>query len=550
MGKGSSGSSTRPVTQQEADLWTAQKENLDSLTKIAEEQYNLSEEDRAYYEKTFREGTDTEAKTALAKLQSQITGNTVSPENIESVNIDSLLRDTILNSTPEFKVAADIYLKNSNLLTSKYGSDVTGISKAFADSSKSYAANYGKEVEAQTTDYKKILGNIESTYGTKLTNATASYGQTTQDITSKFGNEISSLQTNLDNKLSEISSGMGTANADVLARQTGTTMAGISSGYQEARKQLESTLARKGLAGSGVEADVLSQNYQQEAMNKASAGVSAYNTAIQQSDALRQQQAQLATQQYSTGASTIQQQLVAQQQAAQGIYGANASLASNIYQAGTGNAGNIYQASNTSAGQQYQAGIAGATTGYQANLGATQNIYGVTSASDLQNYNLSNAATLQGIAGLTQVAQAGQGVYAQSANYLQGASSSAASAASTAGSSATGLANVNANYATQMQQANAQSSAGIGSLVGTMAMAGATAYASDSRLKTNIQLVDNINGHNIYTWDWKEQDYGYNKGVIAQEILVSVPEAVTMMDNGYYAVNYNMLGLDYLVKGE
>ena len=447
-GKGSS-SSQRPVTQQELDLWDSQKKNLDSLTKIAEEQYNLSVEDRNYYEKVFREGTDTEAKTALAKLQSQITGKTVSPESIKSVNIDSLLRDTILNSTPEFKDAASKVIQGQESLTKQYGSDVTGLSKAFTDSIQGFTDKYNQEL------------------------------QTTKEQ-------------------------MGTANADVLARQTGTTMAGISSGYQEARKQLESTLARKGLAGSGVEANILSSNYQQEAMAKASAGVSAYNTAIQQSDALRLQQAQLS-------------------------------------------------------GQQYQAGIAGATTGYQANLGATQNIYGVTSASDLQNYNLSNAATLQGIAGLTQVAQAGQGVYGQSANYLQGASSSAASAASTAGSSATGLANVNANYATQMQQANAQSAAGIGSLVGTLGAAGIGAYgkyaaagaaASDERLKTNIQLVDNINGHNIYTWDWKEQDYGYNKGVIAQEILVSVPEAVTIMDNGYYAVNYNILGLDYLVKGE
>lgn len=447
-GKGSSSASQRPVTQQELDLWTAQKENLDSLTKIAEEQYNLSIEDRNYYEKVFREGTDTEAKTALAKLQSQITGKEVSPESIKSVNIDSLLRDTILNSTPEFKDAASKVIQGQESLTKQYGSDVTGLSKAFTDSIQGFTNKYSQEL------------------------------QTTKEQ-------------------------IGTANADVLARQTGTTMAGISSGYQEARKQLESTLARKGLAGSGVEANILSSNYEQEAMAKASAGVSAYNTAIQQSDALRLQQAQLS-------------------------------------------------------GQQYQAGIAGATTGYQANLGATQNIYGVTSASDLQNYNLSNAATLQGIAGLTQVAQAGQGIYGQSANYLQGASSSAASAASTAGSSAVGLANVNANYATQMQQANAQSAAGIGSLVGTLGAAGIGAYgkyaaaaaASDERLKTNIQLVDNINGHNIYTWDWKEQDYGYNKGVIAQEILVSVPEAVTMMDNGFYAVNYNILGLDYLVKGE
>jgi hypothetical protein len=438
---GSSGNAQRAVTQQELDLWTAQKENLDSLTKIAEEQYNLSVEDRNYYEKVFREGTDTEAKTALAKLQSQITGKTVSPESIKSVNIDSLLRDTILNSTPEFKDAASKVIQGQESLTKQYGAEVTGLSKAFTDSIQGFTDKYNQEL------------------------------QTTKEQ-------------------------MGTANADVLARQTGTTMAGISSGYQEARKQLESTLARKGLAGSGVEANILSSNYQQEAMAKASAGVSAYNTAIQQSDALRLQQAQLS-------------------------------------------------------GQQYQVGIAGATTGYNANLGATQNIYGVTSASDLQNYNLSNAATLQGIAGLTQVAQAGQGVYLQSANYLQGASSSAANAAQTSTSAATSLANTNSNYSLGMANVASANRGQNMELIGTLAGAGAGIYnKSDERLKTNIQLVDNVNGHNIYTWDWKEQDYGYNKGVIAQEILVSVPEAVTMMDNGYYAVNYNMLGLDYLVKGE
>jgi len=436
---GSSGNAQRAVTQQELDLLTAQKENLDSLTKIAEEQYNLSTEDRNYYEKVFREGTDTEAKTALAKLQSQITGKTVSPESIKSVNIDSLLRDTILNSTPEFKDAASKVIQGQESLTKQYGAEVTGLSKAFTDSIQGFTNKYSQEL------------------------------QTTKEQ-------------------------MGTANADVLARQTGTTMAGISSGYQEARKQLESTLARKGLAGSGVEANILSSNYQQEAMAKASAGVGAYNTAIQQSDALRLQQAQLG-------------------------------------------------------GQQYQAGIAGATTGYQANLGATQNIYGVTSASDLQNYNLSNAATLQGIAGLTQVAQAGQGVYGQSANYLQGASSSAASAAQASTSAATSLANTNSNYSLGMANVASANRGQNMELIGTLVGAGAGMF-SDERLKTNIQFVDNINGHNIYTWDWKEQDYGYNKGVIAQEILVSVPEAVTMMDNGYYAVNYNMLGLDYLVKGE
>ena len=440
MGK-SSGSSTtqRAVTEEEKALWDSQKTNLDSLTKIAEEQYNISEEDRSYYEKVFREGTDTEAKTALAKLKSTITGTEVSADSIKDVSIDSLLRDTILTATPEFAESANKFIASQETLTKNYGAEVTGLSSAFS-----------KSIEGFTNKYSNELQNISDT--------------------------------------------MGTANKDILATQTGTSMAGISSGYAEARKQLESTLARKGLTGSGVEANILSQNYQQEAMNKASAGVSAYNTAVTQSDAQRTAQAQIL-------------------------------------------------------GQQYQTNTSGLGTAYNANLGATQNVYGVASANDLQNYNVSNAATLQGIAGLTQIAQAGTGVYSGAANYLQGASATAGQAASTAGSSAVGVANANQAYYQSNLSADAASSSGIGSLVGTMAMAGATAYASDSRLKTNIELVDNINGHNIYTWDWIEGfDGGYNKGVIAQEVLEINPEAIAIMDNGFYAVNYDMLGLGYLIE--
>lgn len=436
MGK-SSGSSTRAVTAEEKALWDSQKTNLDSLTKIAEEQYNISEEERSYYEQVFREGTDTEAKTALAKLKSTITGTEVSADSIKDVSIDSLLRDTILTATPEFAESANKFIASQEELTKNYGAEVTGLSSAFS-----------KSIEGFTNKYSNELQNISDT--------------------------------------------MGTANKDILATQTGTSMAGISSGYAEARKQLESTLARKGLAGSGVEANILSQNYQQEAMNKASAGVSAYNTAVAQSDAQRTAQAQIL-------------------------------------------------------GQQYQTNTSGLGTAYNANLGATQNVYGVTSANDLQNYNVSNAATLQGISGLTQIAQAGTGVYSGAANYLQGASATAGQAASTAGSSATGLANVNQAY--YDTNTKADSSAGIGSLVGVLGSAAITKY-SDSRLKTNIELIDNINGHNIYTWDWIEGfDGGYNKGVIAQEVLETHPESIHTNSDGFYTVDYNSLGLGYLVEG-
>jgi hypothetical protein len=69
---------------------------------------------------------------------------------------------------------------------------------------------------------------------------------------------------------------------------------------------------------------------------------------------------------------------------------------------------------------------------------------------------------------------------------------------------------------------------------------------SDKRLKQNIKLVDKVKGHNIYTWDWNDtaKKLGVSlpaKGVIAQEILQSNPEAVALHESGYLMVNYGAL---------
>lgn len=248
-------------------------------------------------------------------------------------------------------------------------------------------------------------------------------------------------------------------------------------------------LARRGLSGSGIEAQLLAGTYSQEAMNKASASSTARTSALQQSEAIRQQQASIA-------------------------------------------------------GSQLQAGTSAAGTQYQAELGGIQNIYGVTTAADYQNYQTEQAATLQGIAGLTQVAQAGQGLYAGAANYLAQASQTSGSAAQTAGSTMTSM------IGTRVQADTADNNA-FNEVLGTAIGSGAAAYAkSDIRLKTNIQYVENINGHNIYTWDWKEGfDGGYTKGVIAQEVYVYNPEAIIFTEDNIMMVDYKALGLDYLVEG-
>jgi len=72
-------------------------------------------------------------------------------------------------------------------------------------------------------------------------------------------------------------------------------------------------------------------------------------------------------------------------------------------------------------------------------------------------------------------------------------------------------------------------------------------YSSDERLKDNIIPIDDpltkvlsISG-NTYDWNEKSGKGGHDVGVIAQEILKVLPEAVTTRDNGYLAVDYQKI---------
>jgi hypothetical protein len=326
--------STTSVTQRELQpeeiaLLDTQKQNLEVLTKIAEDSYNLSQEDRSYYEQVFRDGNDTQAKEALAKLQSQITGQPVDPASIQNVSIDTLLRDTILTAVPEFKDAATKFIDTNNQLTQKYGTELTGLSQSFSKGVQDISKNYADELQ-------------------------------------------------------QIKDATGTINQDVLSRETGAAQAGISQSFAEARKQMSAEMARRGLAGSGVDLGMLGNLYQQEALAKGTAGYTARQSALGISEQMRQTQANLA-------------------------------------------------------GQQAQALTAGATAGFQAESQGLQSVYGTTMQNALQGYQQSQAATLQGIQGLQQVAQAGQGIYTGSQNYLGLGTSAAGSAASTAGSTAANL---------------------------------------------------------------------------------------------------------------
>jgi len=88
---------------------------------------------------------------------------------------------------------------------------------------------------------------------------------------------------------------------------------------------------------------------------------------------------------------------------------------------------------------------------------------------------------------------------------------------------------------------------GLGDILGTGAQLAGMYLMSDERLKENIKPIGTSeNGHKLYTWDWndKAKELGVNDpttGVIAQEVMKYMPEAVTKDANGYYMVNYGVL---------
>ena len=68
---------------------------------------------------------------------------------------------------------------------------------------------------------------------------------------------------------------------------------------------------------------------------------------------------------------------------------------------------------------------------------------------------------------------------------------------------------------------------------------------SDVRLKENIEPAGvTQDGIKLYTWDWKEGHEDLTKsqptfGVLAQELIKVMPQAVHMSPEGYYQVDYS-----------
>ena len=102
-------------------------------------------------------------------------------------------------------------------------------------------------------------------------------------------------------------------------------------------------------------------------------------------------------------------------------------------------------------------------------------------------------------------------------------------------------------YAAQVsnaQQNAANKNAMIGAIIGGLGSLGGGALAgifSDKRLKENIEFIENIDGINIYKFDYINGEKG-QIGVIAQELLETpYKDAVLEDKSGYYKVDYDKL---------
>jgi Chaperone of endosialidase len=66
---------------------------------------------------------------------------------------------------------------------------------------------------------------------------------------------------------------------------------------------------------------------------------------------------------------------------------------------------------------------------------------------------------------------------------------------------------------------------------------------SDVRLKTDIEIVGTtVHALPLYRFRYKNGPQRY-EGVMAQDVLKVVPEAVVMGDDGFYKVYYEKLGI-------
>jgi hypothetical protein len=308
--------------------------------------------------------------------------------------------------------------------------------------------------------------------------------------------------------------------------QMARTAAGLrQAGFEQAQAAAQADLARQqqlGIFGAGQE--------QQRALQQAQLQQQAGLMGTEQAQQRALQQAQFGQQAGLAG-----QDIAAQRAAQQAQLGQQAG----IFGAELGQQRRMQQAQLQQQRQLAGLDIAGraALTQPQLEMQARQQRAGLLGG--LQQEQLRGLGLLGGIGQQQQALQqraidAQRGEFARALGYPQQQLSLLQAGLGTPLISTSGTSSQRGSSAEGFGQA----AAGIGTLMGLF---------SDERLKENIQKIgESKNGHNLYIWNWnnKAKELGIDSptiGVIAQEVIKYMPEAVFKDASGYYKVNYGVL---------
>jgi hypothetical protein len=300
---GGSGNANSMITtiQQSPNTDVAEAQYKDLLSQIALQQWDMAQDDFIRIENTF----DKIPTASDRKSIDEALANTLSKNKAK---LEALKASAESSSDPKVK----------EILMSQYESqkvELTDINKIKSDILDNYQTKSIEQMFIEATvDAKGQLATITNEYVSK-----------SRELGANFESNVTKANDEYVSFARQVKDNMGTADADIYARTKGENLAGISQAYQEAQKQQSSALARRGLAGSGVEASAVSNMYQGEARDKATAMSRSYLSAINQSDVRRQNQLGIAGQIFSSQYQTAQGVFNTGTQVESGIYGARTS---------------------------------------------------------------------------------------------------------------------------------------------------------------------------------------------------------------------------------
>ena len=142
-------------------------------------------------------------------------------------------------------------------------------------------------------------------------------------------------------------------------------------------------------------------------------------------------------------------------------------------------------------------------------------------------------------------AMAGQNVQSASQNYMGNMAIGSGTIAAGQNMQIQGLSSVLNNQTNAYVNSNDSFLGDLGGALGGAASI-YTAF-SDRRLKENIELVgvDEVTDLNLYEFNYKGDTSRRFRGVMADEVLITHPEAVYDTDLGFMAVKYNLLGIEF-----